>query len=107
MEKQNNKNETDNSSMSYTMIKNCKNCIAMFGFTGKEYCDFLFSVKAMKEDYTVMLYPNNEIEQYRTEFVKKNEYSIGDTFQLDKFKNINTGYFCPRSFWDSVLSKQV
>ena len=49
--------------MSDEMIKKCKNDIAKFGFGGKEYAQFLISVKAMKDEDTVLKYPNHDIDK--------------------------------------------
>ena len=98
---------TKNAVMSNEMIRNCKNDIAKFGFTGREYTQFLISVQAMKDEDTVYMFPNSELEQYREKYIKKNEYGIGDQFQLDKFKIKGSDYFVPRSFWDNVFGLQV
>lgn len=108
------KQETQEAVMSTEFIKKCKADIAKYGFNNRdEYPKFLISVKAMKNSRTVMKYPNEEIQAYREEFLKKNEYSIGDSFALDKFKimstdesghSYETGYFVPRAFWDKILS---
>lgn len=103
--------EENEPTMTPTFIKNCKNDIAKFGFTGKEYIKFLISVFAMKDEKTVVKLPNNEISEYREKFLKKNEYGIGDSLILDRFKiksivgehKQETGYFVPRSFWDKIL----
>jgi hypothetical protein len=103
-----NKNKKENKKnedivMSYEMIKNCKSDIAKYGFTGNEYIVFLQTVQAMTPDGAVLQYPNDMIEAYRSKYIKKNEYSIGDQFQFDKCKG--DFYFCPRSFWDNVLKQ--
>lgn len=106
----------DSAVMTPTFIKNCKNDIAKFGFTGQEYMKFLISVAAMKYENTILKYPNNELVEYREKFIRKNEYGIGDSLILDKFKiktsdeNGNkheTGYFAPRSFWDKILALKI
>ena len=99
--------ETKDAVMSHEMLKNCKNDIAKFGFDRKNYIEFLKSVYAMKDENTVCKFPNNEIEEYREKFIKKNEYGIGDQFQFDKCKISKTGYFCPRSFWDKILETKL
>lgn len=115
MPKISNKEESEKAEMSYQMIKNCKDKIAKYGFGAKEYVQFLISVKAMKDETTVLKYGNHELDKYREEFIKENEHSIGDSFQLDKFKikssdhngkQYETGYFAPRSFWDKVLESK-
>lgn len=100
--------------MSIEMLKACKNEIAKFGFNLDDYTKFLVSVNAMKDSQTVLQYPNHDIEKYREMFLKKNEHSIEDSMQLDKFKiktsyyegekvvQKETGYFAPRSFWDKI-----
>lgn len=102
--------------MSDEMVKKCKSDIAKFGFTAKEYLKFLISVKAMKNDNTVMKYPNHDIEQYHQEFLKKNEVGDDDMFVLQNFKitssgeegkKYETGYFSPRSFWDFILGHRM
>ena len=112
MHKKQEESPTEGAVMSVDMLKSCKSEIAKFGFEQKEYTKFLISVKAMRDVDTVMSYSNHEIDQYRAEFVKKHETSIGDTFIFDKCKlkrsaeggrSSETGYFVPRTFWDSVL----
>lgn len=102
--------------MSDKMLKSCKAKIAKFGFEFPEYEKFLISVKAMSDDLTVLLYRNDEMENYREQFIKENESTIGDTFQCEKFKQMTssedgleyeTGYFAPRSFWDFIRSKRL
>ncbi len=55
------------------------------------------------------------MESYREKHLKKHEYFLGDAFMLDKIKikssnddgkSFETGYFCPRSFWDKVLKEK-
>jgi hypothetical protein len=50
------------------------------------------------------------------EFLKKNEHSVEDSMQLEKFKikssdengnQYETGYFAPKSFWDKILEIKV
>jgi len=98
--------------ISSSMLKSCKDEIAKFGFSGPEYIKFLISVKAMRDETTVMMYNNSDIEKYRADFIKKHESSIGDNFVLDKFKaksggdtgkSFDSGWFAPRSFWDYIL----
>lgn len=114
------KNQKENpiaeATMTETFIKNCKSDIAKFGFTGKEYEQFLISVQAMKDENTVLKFPNNQIAEYREKYLKKNEYGIGDSLILDKFKiktsdengkKYETGYFAPRSFWDKILETKI
>ena len=48
----------------------------------------------------------SDFEEYYNKFVKKNEVGIEDSFEFDKCKIKNGGYFCPRSFWDRILSIQ-
>ncbi len=98
--------------MSQEMLHNCKNDIAHYGFFGREYEAFLNSVCAMK-GLSVLKFPNSQIEEYRKRFLRTKENSISDAFvfdQISKIKNDNesgypveTGWFCPRSFWDAVL----
>lgn len=113
-----NQNEEDikKVKISSEMLKNCKREIAKFGFQPKEYTQFLISVEAMKDEETVLQYNNNDIDKYRDKYLKSLEYSIGDQFQLDKFKiksssengkQYETGYFAPRSFWDKVLETKL
>lgn len=105
--------DTQNATMSATFIRNCKNDIAKFGFNTEDYEQFLISVKAIKDRYTALQYLNKDIAEYREKYLKKNEYSIGDSLILDKFKILSsdnnghqyeTGYFAPRSFWDKIYS---
>lgn len=112
----NKENPSDGAIMSETFIKNCKKDIAKFGFGGEEYTQFLISVKAMKDRDTVVKYPNSEMSEYREKYLRKNEYSIGDSLQLDKFKiktsdgngkRYDTGYFAPRSFWDKIYDYKL
>lgn len=102
--------------MSGQMLKALKGEIAKFGFNGEQYIKFLISVKAMRDRNTVMKYPNDDMEKYREEFIRKHEYGIGDAFMFDKCKIMTsdengkprqTGYFCPRAFWDKVLSAKA
>lgn len=102
--------------MSDEMIKKCKSDIAKFGFSGKEYTQFLLSVRAMKDEDTVLKYPNHEIENYHQMFLKKNEVGDDDMFVLQKFKimttdesgnKYETGYFAPRSFWDKIYQTKI
>lgn len=102
--------------ISSEMIKNCKDEIAKFGFEGKDYINFLVSVSAMTNKNTVVEFPVSDMAEYRDKFIKKHEHSIGDTFALDKFKiktsgdfgkPYDTGWFCPRSFWDYILSVKI
>ena len=111
----NNTKETKNE-MSEEMLKVCKNDIAKFGFNIQDYVKFLISVEAMKDDKIVLQYKNHDLENYREKYLKKNEHSIEDTMQLEKFKikssdeNGNqyfTGYFAPRSFWDKIYETKV
>lgn len=112
----NNTTKTKNE-MSIEMLKDCKKDIAKFGFSLKnEYPNFLVSVLAQKEDGTVLKYHNSQLEMYREKFIKKNEHSVEDTMQLEKFKikssdengnQYETGYFVPRSFWDKILETKI
>lgn len=111
MPKISSKNQEQKIPMSAQMIKSCKGRIALYGFSFPEYEKFLVSVKAMKDEVTVLKYPNVEIDQYREKYIKESEHSVGDTFQFDKCKILSsdengkqyeTGYFCPRSFWDNI-----
>jgi len=115
MKKNNNSEETGQAVMSSQMVKNLKSKIAQYGFESEEYINFLISVCAMKDRDTVVKFPNEELSEYRDRFVKESEYSIGDSFQIDKCKitaedskghRYDTGYFCPRSFWDNVLKNE-
>ena len=59
--------------MSIEMLKACKNDIAKFGFNLQDYAKFLISVHAMKDEHTVLQFPNEEMEQYCfKEFYLKN-----------------------------------
>ena len=116
MKKQQEENLAEMATMTNTFVKNCKNDIAKFGFGGKEYEQFLISVQAMKDENTVLKYPNSELSEYREKYLKKNEYGIGDSLILDKYKikssydngkKYETGYFCPRSFWDKILDYKL
>jgi len=105
--------------ISIEMVKACKNDIAKFGFDAKEYIKFLISIGAMKDKDTVLKFRDDEMEQYRELFLKKNERSTEDTMQLDKYKiessyyegdivvKFFTGYFCPRSFWDMIYNHKL
>lgn len=103
--------------MSDEMIKKCKNDIAKFGFTGKEYVQFLISVGAMKDEYTVLKYPNSDMNAYHKMFLEKNEVDPdSDIFILQNFKimtsnengnKYETGYFAPRSFWDKIYDIKI
>lgn len=103
--------------MSEEMIKKCKNDIAKFGFGGKEYVQFLISVKAMKDENVVLKYPNSDIDKYHKMYLEKNESGgDNDLMVLHSFKittcddNDNhwfTGYFAPRSFWDKILETKL
>lgn len=109
--------EKTKNEMSIEMLKDCKKDIAKFGFNPKnEYPKFLISVGAMKDKETVLKYHNSQIEMYREMFLKKNEHSIEDSMQLDKFKikssdqdgnQFETGYFAPRSFWDKIYETKI
>jgi len=97
--------------MSNEMLQNCKADILKFGFTPPEYNEFLKSVEAMANDDSVMRYSNSDMEVYRKKFLVKNETTISDGFQIDRFKIksshedgtvYETGYFCPASFWNSI-----
>jgi hypothetical protein len=100
--------------MSEQMLKNGKRLIAKFGFEIFKYEDFLRSVKAMN-GYSVMVYPNYDIEKYREQFVKHIEVGLNDTFMFDELAKIRyqdekKGWhekdeFCPRQFWDYILKK--
>lgn len=116
MPKISSKKQEEKIPMSEQMLKNCKNKIAKFGFKYPEYDQFLISVKALSEDKIVLQYRNTDIDEYRNKFVKENEHSTGDTFQFDKFKimtsdesgnQYETGWFCPRSFWDSIRDRKI
>lgn len=109
-------NETDKAEMSNKMLLALKNKIKKYGFYGKEYVSFLVSVGASKPDETVIVYPNSDIDKYREAHVKEYEESVGDAFQLDKFKikssdkdgkQYETGWFSPRGFWDSIKSRRI
>jgi hypothetical protein len=116
MNKQEKENPIKMATMTNTFVKNCKSDIAKFGFGGKEYAQFLISVRAMKDENTVLKYPNSELSEYREKYLKKNEYGIGDSLILDKYKikssydngkKYETGYFAPRSFWDKILETNL
>ena len=111
------RNKENKNEMSIEMLKDCKSDIAKFGFSSfDEYPKFLVSVSAQKEDGTVLKYHNSLIENYRKIFLEKNEHSVEDSMQLEKFKikssdengnQYETGYFAPRSFWDNVLATRT
>lgn len=116
MPKISSKNQEQKIPMSEQMFKSCKSKIAKYGFNYPEYEKFLVSVKAMKDEHTVLKYHNTDMEKYRTTYIKESEHSIGDTFQFDKFKimtsddngrEYETGYFAPRSFWDYIREKKA
>ena len=92
--------------MNEEMVRNCKSDIAKFGFSGQDYIKFLISVCAMKDENTVVKFMISDFEEYYNKFVKKNEVGIEDSFEFDKCKIKNGGYFFPRSFWDRILSIQ-
>ena len=102
---------------SIEMIKKCKSDIAKFGFAGDKYIKFLISVKAMKDESTVLKYPNHDMDKYRKMFLQKNEVDLdNDPFLLESFKiktsdsdgkQYITGYFAPRSFWDKILETKT
>ena len=113
MKKQQSENEkaVAEATMSRAMLEDLKKEISKFGFRNEDYVKFLISVYAMKNEDTVMSFPNSDINAYREKVLKKFEHSFGDSFQLEKFKIMSstqdgkkyeTGYFCPRSFWDFV-----
>ena len=103
--------------MSDEIIKKCKNDIAKFGFGGKDYVKFLISVKAMKDENTVLKYPNHDIDKYHKMYLEKNESGgDNDLMVLYNFKitscdnndnHYETGYFASRSFWDKVLDYKL
>ncbi len=116
MPKPRRENETENAIMTPTFIKNCKNDIAKFGFSGKDYIRFLISVKAMKDENTVLKFPNSQLSDYRDKYLRKNEYGVGDSLMLDRSRiksydndghKKETGYFVPRSFWDKILDYKL
>lgn len=101
--------------MSEEMKRKCKDEIRKFGFSFPQYDKFLVSVAAMNLNGSVIQYPNGQILEYRDEFIKKLEHGIGDTFMFDKISKIKTsgehgshetGWFCPRSFWDYILQQK-
>lgn len=107
-------NDEKNTKMSNKMLHDLKSKIAKFGFEPREYEKFLESVDAMK-DGSVIKYPNSKMDIYRDKHLKAHEYFLGDAFILDKVKiksshddgkQFETGYFCPRSFWDKVLKER-
>lgn len=99
------------------MVKKCKSDIAKFGFDGQHYIKFLISVRAMKDETTVLKFSNHEINEYREMFLRKNEMDLeNDPFALDRSKiftsgengnKYETGYFCPRSFWDKISATRI
>jgi hypothetical protein len=109
------KTNAEEATMSIQMLSSLKAEIKKFGFATEKYHDFLFSVKAMQKNKTVMMYQNSEMEEYRDRFLKKHEYSLSDCFVLEKFKIKSsedgrdnfTGWFTPRSFWDYVYRSKV
>lgn len=103
-------------SLSFDLIKNSKQEIAKFGFSTEQYFKFLESVGAMRGD-VVLKYPNEEIDEYRKKFVKGKQDSINDPLMFDKISKIKnkddaghgreSGYFCPRIFWDLILKSKI
>ncbi len=102
--------------MTPTFIKNCKNDIVKYGFNLQNYEKFLVSVKAMNENGSVLKYPNHDLSAYREKYLRKNEYGVGDSLILDKFKikstnesghQYETGYYAPRSFWDKIYELKI
>lgn len=107
------KEDAVKASMSSEMLKSCKSEIAKFGFEPRQIEAFLVSVIAQRDHHTVMKYPNEEAETYRQRYVKKHEKSLGDSMVFDELAKIrskkdgdmtDTGYFCPRMFWQKVLN---
>lgn len=106
------KKEQEKINISSEMVKNCKKDISRFGFSVVNYRKFLKTVGAMTENDNVLIYKNDDFETYRQKYLKKYEYSVGDAFQLEKFKiktcdengkQYDTGWFAPCSFWDKIL----
>lgn len=86
----------------------------------KTFQEFLVSVRAIsKDNKTVYKYKNEEKEQYEKKFIKPHMKGINDMFIFDKhaimktkkevatgkYELVQTGYFCPRVFWDFVLAE--
>lgn len=102
-------------SISSEMVRNCKKAIAVFGFHAWEYEKFLSTVAAMVGE-KVLQFPVSDIEKYRERYVKQYEHGFNDVFVFDakskiKHKNedgkiIETGFFCPRLFWDFIIKSQ-
>lgn len=82
--------------------------------------DFLVSVRAVSRDNrTVYKYKNEEKEAYETKYIKPHTKGLNDMFIFDKhaimktkkevstgkYELVQTGYFCPRLFWDFVLDE--
>ncbi len=73
----------------------------------------LVGVKAQKKDGTVLMYPNEFLNQYTKDFVSKYCSDVDDEFIFEKYSvqitsdekghKYKTGWFCPRSFWDNVF----
>lgn len=81
------------------------------------YSDFLFAVKATSKDgTTVYKYNNDLMEEYESRYLKPHVKQINDLFIFEakakfrskkqvasnKYELVDTGYFCPRMFWDFV-----
>jgi hypothetical protein len=102
--------------MSREMLQKCKDKIRKFGFDGEQYIKFLISVAAMRNKKIVTKYRNDEMESYRDKFIRDCEVTLNDSFMFDKLSKIwtsdehggkhETGYFCPRNFWDNVLKEK-
>lgn len=73
----------------------------------------LVEVKAQKKDGTVLMYPNEFLPQYTKDFVSKYCSDVDDEFIFEKYAVQNstndsglqykTGWFCPKSFWDTAF----
>ena len=110
-----NTEEKDKNRGSNSLVRHCKSMIFKFGYGLGAYDKFLVSVKAQKEDGTVLQYSNNDMEKYYNAYLKHDGEFLSDAFILDNFKIksrdghdkvYETGYFCPRSFWDYIIKQK-
>lgn len=92
---------SDIAAMSEQMQKSLKSEIGKFGFEQNEYEKFLVSVRAMRGT-TVLKYPNDQFEEYRSKYVKKHEHGLNDVFMFEKWAKRQND-FIPRCFWDKVF----
>ena len=65
---------------------------------------------AMNNEGSVIKYPNSQIAEYNKKYVNNLESGFNDSFIFDnksrmKSDGKETGYFCPRMFWDYVMGQ--